>query len=146
MIHYHWNPYLHVLINLGTKKSQICSEKGKIPIIYDSVAVFFRNGFILQQVFEKMFETIRIVQNCSKLIHLQGNSLMKSGVAKNVVLLTNMISPVRRQRLRPEGRGTNAIHTSQSDTARHMLNLQLSYRHDAGRGSHTYFNHSLTFA
>ena len=63
MIHYNWDPYLYDFINLGGGK--FLQKKSKIPMIYGSFA-FFRNGSILQYVFEKkcseLSELFRIVQ------------------------------------------------------------------------------------
>ena len=52
MIHYRWDASLHVFIKLGTNKSKIFRKKPKYRW-YMTLLQFFRNGSILQYVFEK---------------------------------------------------------------------------------------------
>ena len=81
MIHYRWDPYLHVFIKLGMKIDNLPKES-EISMIYDT-SVFFRNGSILQYVFAK---DARNYQNCSEIYKIDsfiGSSLMKSGVPKS---------------------------------------------------------------
>ena len=66
MIHYCWDPCLHVFIKLGTKKSKIFRKHPKYRW-YMTLLQVFRNGSTLQYVFAK---DVRNYQNCSEIYEI----------------------------------------------------------------------------
>ncbi len=56
--------------SFGNRKLKFLHKRRKIPMTYDTCVVFSQWVHIAIGFWKNMFEAIRIVQNCPKLIHL----------------------------------------------------------------------------